>query len=509
MPDEEILDGPTVSAHSAPLDLRTPVLVGGGQINNRDGGREPVDLIADAAHRAAAQAGSARLLELVDSVRIVGLLSWKYRDPGALVGERIGAAPRHTAYTGSGGSTPQVLVNAASEDIAAGRCDVVLIGGAESWRTRMKLRAQGVRPDWTLQDESVPKAPLAVDEVPMQSGTEMRAGLDRPAYIYPLFEQALRLSAGLSVAEHRDAIGALWSGFSKVAATNPHAWTQREYTADEIVTPSADNRWIVSPYTKLLNSNNMVEQGAALLLCSVEVATRLGIPRENWVFPQSGTESHDTYDIAERGALDRSPAIRIAGGRALELAGIGVDDVAHVDVYSCFPSAVQVAARELGLPLGDPGRPLTLTGGLTFAGGPWNNYSTHAIATLATRLRESPGSYGLVTANSGYLTKHAFGVYRTEPPAGGFRREDVQAAVDREPTVHAHPTYEGPATTESWAVLHDRSGDPERGFLAARTPDGGRTLASSTDAGALDRLLAAEEAGEPVVVGGDGGFDFA
>lgn len=498
-----------MSGPSVPLDPRTPVLVGGGQINDRDGGREPVDLIADAARTAAGEAGSERLLELVDSVRIVGLLSWRYRDPGALVGERIGASPRHTAYTGSGGSTPQVLVNMAAEDIIAGRSDVVLIGGAESWRTRMKLRAQGARPDWTTQDESVPTAPIVVDEVPMRSATEMRAGLDRPAYIYPLFEQALRLHAGRTVAEHRDAIGALWSGFSKVAATNPHAWTQREYTADEIATPSEGNRWIVSPYTKLLNSNNMVEQGAAVLLCSVETATALGIPRDNWVFPQSGTESRDTYDIAERGALDRSPAIRIAGARALELAGIGIDDVAHVDVYSCFPSAVQVAARELGLPLDDPGRPLTLTGGLTFAGGPWNNYSTHAIATMATRLRESAGSYGLVTANSGYLTKHAFGVYRTEPPAGGFRREDVQAEVDREPTVRADPTYAGPATAESWAVLYDRSGVPERGFVAARVADGARTLASTVDPEAMQRLLVEEKAGASVVVTADGGFDFA
>lgn len=408
------------------VDPRTPVLVGGGQITDRAGGREPVDLIADAAFRAADEAGSARLLALVDSVRIVGLLSWRYRDPGALVAARIGAEPAHTGYTGSGGSTPQALVNAAAADIAAGRAEVVLIGGAESWRTRTKLRAQGIRPDWTVQDDSVPSAPMLVPEVPMRSDTEKRAGLDRPAYIYPLFEQALRIGAGRSIDEHRTAIGELWAGFSKVAATNPYAWTQREYTAAEIVTPSADNRWIASPYTKLMNSNNMVEQGAAVLLCSVAVATRLGIARENWVFPQSGTEAHDTYDIAARGALDRSPAIRVAGARALELAGIGLDDLTHIDVYSCFPSAVQVAARELGLAVDDPDRPLTVTGGLTFAGGPWNNYSTHAIAALATRLRESPGSFGLLTANGGYLTKHAFGVYRS-----GRRRRDSGAKMCR------------------------------------------------------------------------------
>ncbi|MET7774089.1 acetyl-CoA acetyltransferase [Nocardia sp. NPDC005366] len=491
------------------LDPRTPVLVGGGQINDRAGGREPVDLIADAARAAADEAGSGALLELVDSVRLVGMLSWRYRDPGALVGARIGAAPRHTGYTGSGGSTPQVLVNGACEDIAAGRAEVVLIGGAESWRTRMRLRANGIRPDWTVQDESVAEAEMLVDEVPMRSVTEKRAGLDRPAYVYPLFEQALRVAAGRSMDEHREVIGALWAGFSKVAATNPHAWSRREYTASEVITPSDDNRWISWPYTKLLNSNNMVEQGAALLLCSVEVATRLGIARESWVFPHAGTEAHDTYDIAERAALDRSPAIRVAGTRALELSGIGLDDLTHVDVYSCFPSAVQVAAAELGLPLDDPGRPLTVTGGLTFAGGPWNNYSTHAIATLATRLRESPGGYGLLTANGGYLTKHAFGVYRTEPPRAGFRRENVQPLVDREPTTVAHPDYEGAATVESWTVVHDRAGVPERAFVAARTPDRGRTLATTAVPDALARLLEVDVAGDRITVAADGEFRFA
>ncbi|MGW0024622.1 acetyl-CoA acetyltransferase [Rhodococcus sp. NPDC003383] len=491
------------------LDPRTPILVGVGQVNERDGGIEPVDLMVRAARAAADDAGSARLLELVDSVRVVGLLSWRYRDPGALVGERIGATVRHTGYSGNGGSTPQVLVNGAAEDIATGRADVVLIGGAESWRTRTKLRAQKQRPEWTVQDESVPAAEIMVTDVPMADESERRIGLDRPSYVYPLFEQALRVSAGRSVAEHQDFIGGLWSQFSKIAATNPNAWVQREYTAAEIATPSPDNRMISTPYTKLLNSNNMVDQSAVLLLCSVETATRFGIPQERWVFPQSGTESHDTYAIAERGALDRSPAIRIAGARALELAGIGLDDVAHVDVYSCFPSAVQVAANELGLALDDPGRPLTVTGGLTFGGGPWNNYVSHSIATMAARLRESPGSYGLVTANSGYLTKHAMGVYRSEPPAGGFRRLDVQAEVDALPTTKALLSCAGTASVESWTVVYGRDGAPERGFLAARTAGGERTLAATTDADDLARLVEDDVAGRQVVVSEDGQFRFA
>ena len=99
------------------------------------------------------------------------------------------------------------------------------------------------------------------------------------------------------------------------------------------------------PYTKLMNSNNNVEQGAGLILCSVEAARSLGVPTDRWVFPLAGTDAHDHWFVSNRADLHSSPAIRLAGARALELAGVGVDDLAHVDLYSCFPSAVQIAAQ--------------------------------------------------------------------------------------------------------------------------------------------------------------------
>lgn len=488
------------------LDPRTPVLVGGGQINARDGGIEPVDLLASAAREAAAEAGSARILEQVDTVWVVGLLSWRYRDPGLLVGERIGAADavRRTGYSGNGGSTPQVMVNAAAADILAGRADVVLIGGAESWRTRMKYRSAGERPEWTSQDEAVGKAPIVVPDVPMEAESERRIGIDRPSYVYPLFEQARRISAGQSIAEHARELGRLWSSFSKVAAGNPYAWTQKEYGAEELITPSPGNRMIASPYPKLLNSNNMVDQGAALLLCSVAKACELGIDPATWVFPHVGTESHDTAAIAARGELDRSPAIRIGAREALAAAGLGLGDIEFVDVYSCFPSAVAIAAAEIGLPLDDPARPLTCTGGLTFAGGPWNNYSTHAIATVATRLREHPGSYGLVTANSGYLTKHAFGIYSTTPPVSGFSRRDVQEQVDAEPVTTELISYAGTARIESWTVVYGRDSLPEKAFVAARPRAGERALALVTDSGHLAVFAGEDVAGRDVRIGEGG-----
>jgi acetyl-CoA C-acetyltransferase len=247
----------------------------------------------------------------------------------------------------------------------------------------------------------------------------------------------------------------------------------------------------------------MVDQGAALVLTSVEQAQRLQVPADLWVYPHAGTDAHDTPSIAERDELHRSAAIRIAGARALQLAGLGIDDVDYVDLYSCFPSAVQVAAAELGLAVDDPARPLTVTGGLTFAGGPWSNYVMHSIATMAELLVANPGRRGLITGNGGYLTKHSFGVYSTEPPAE-FRWEDTQPAVDREPTREGLVEWDGVGTVEAWTTPFDREGQPEKAFLAVRTPDGARTLAVIADPGAAEATVREDIGGAKVAVTPDG-----
>ena len=337
----------------------------------------------------------------------------------------------------------------------------------------------------------------------MAGDAEIRIGLDRPAYVYPLFEQALRIANDEPIEDHAKRVGALWARFNAVAVDNPHAWIREPATAEEITHPGPRNRMISWPYTKLMNSNNMVDQGAALLLTSVEQAKRLQIPAECWVYPQAGTDAHDTSAIAERDELHRSTAIRIAGARVLELAGLRLDDLDYVDLYSCFPSAVQVAAAELGLAVDDPARPLTVTGGLTFAGGPWSNYVMHSIATLAELLVANPGRRGLITANGGYLTKHSFGVYGTEPPAE-FRWEDMQPAVDREPTRDGLVEWEGVGTVEAWTTPFNRDGQPERAFLAVRTPDGSRALAQIADPAAAEVTVREDIGGAKVAVAADG-----
>jgi acetyl-CoA C-acetyltransferase len=494
------------------LDPRTPVLVGVGQVTRHDPdpatATDPLTLMVDAARRADEDAGN-DVLRRVDSVRVVGLLSWRYENPGVALAVELGFDPRESVLTTTGGNSPQMLVNDTALAIQRGDVEVALIVGAEAMasRQRARRRPDKVWLDWPVQDPSTPAAVLVGDDRAGSSDAEMARSLALPTQIYPVFENALRAASGRSVDEHQRFISSLWSRFSAVAAENPHAWSPRTLTAEEIATVTPDNRLIGFPYTKLMNANLTVDQAAALLMCSVQAARDAGVPAERWVFPWAGAEVHDHWWVSERADLHSSPAIRAAGGAALEHAGRAIDDVDHIDLYSCFPSAVQIGAAELGLRVDDPDRPLTVTGGLGFAGGPGNNYPTHAIATMVERLRADPGALGLVTALGWYVTKHSIGVYSAAPPPRPFACAHPQAGVDARPRRDTVAEHEGTVTVESFTVMHDRDGSPALGIVACLLPDGRRAWGNVREPGAAKALTLDDPIGRNATLHTDGTLD--
>ncbi len=492
-------------AESSSMDPRLPVLVGVGQISNRvdrgAGVLEPVDLMAEALRRAEADTGTSGVLAAAESVRVICLLSWRYADPGTLVAGRVGASPSETVYTVMGGNYAQTVVNDTARAIQRGELDLALLTGAEAWRSRSDSRSAGGRPDWTAQPEGVHPTVLMGTGDNLSSPGEIARGIFLPVQVYPMLDVALRAAAGLSIDEHRRQISELWSRFSEVAASNPHAWIQQAFTPEQIAEPSPENRMIGFPYTKRMNSNNMVEQGAGLILCSVAKATSLGIPPERWVFIHAGADAHDRWFVSNRSDLCSSPAIRVAGRELLAAAGVGMGDIAHIDLYSCFPSAVQIAAAELGLGLD---RQLTVTGGMSFAGGPWNNYPMHAIATMAGVLREDPGSFGLCTGNGGFTTKHSLGLYSTRPPSQPFTWSEPQAEVDRLPSREAADDYQGGVRIEAYTVMFGREGEPEQALAAVLTPEGARTWGRTTDTRAMEAMTRDEHVGRSAKLAADG-----
>ncbi len=485
----------------------TPVLIGVAQLEQRHAdpaagvGDEPLDMMAAAVRAAAMDAECPALLRAVDSVRVIRGM-WQYQDPAKAIAEAIGSPNAETGISMWGGNSVQSVLSASALEIQRGQRRVVVLTGAECGRTQAKARRAGVELQW----RTAPGTPdrRFGEELKMRHRIEAQRGIAQPIQMYPIFENAIRYAREETLSAHMERVSELWAGFSRVAADNPHAWIRDAKTAQEVRTPSAFNRPVSFPYPKLMNSNSNVDQAAALILCSTATARQLGVPARKWIFPWASTEAHDTYAVSNRDSLHRSPAIRIAGARCLELAQVAVDDVDHVDLYSCFPSAVQVAAAELGL--GEE-RPLTVTGGLTFGGGPLNNYVMHAIARMAEILRERPGEVGLVTSNGGFITKHAFGVYSSAPPKGGFRHDEPQAAVDATPTREVAPEYAGPVRIESYTVMYDADG-PSVGLAACRAQDGRRTWGNTADRSVLQAMISEEFCGRPATLRESGALAF-
>jgi acetyl-CoA C-acetyltransferase len=449
------------------------------------------------------------VLAALDTVAVVDIVSWKYPDPGALLGRRLGVEPRTTVTTTVGGNSPQLLVNELAAEIARGDARAVLIGGGECVYTRWRARREPKTwLDWTQADDP-PCARVVGDPRAGTNDYEMAHTAVAPTQIYPLFETALRSQAGRTVEEHQREVSELWATFAAVAADNPYAWSTVPYSAEEIRTESVDNRIVTFPYLKRMCANIDVDEAAAVLLCSYDLARDLGVPDERLVFPLAAADAHDRFFFSERESLSASPAIAAAGRAVLDAAGVGLDNVARYDLYSCFPSAVEVALGALGLqgPNGGDRRPLTVTGGLGFAGGPANNYPTHAIAAMVDACRRDPGSIGMVSALGWYVTKHSIGLYSTTPPEGGFTRVDpavTQATVDALPGRTTAGAYAGAATVEATAVVFEREGSPALAIVSTITPDGRRALANTRDAAVMHDMTEKPWEGRRVTLRTDG-----
>jgi acetyl-CoA C-acetyltransferase len=492
------------------LDPRTPVVVGVGQAAERLGTpgyrrRSPVDLAADAARAALADTGAdaGAIAAAIDTV--AGIRQFEISWPAARaplgrsdnyprsVAGRIGAAPARAILEVVGGQGPQHLVSELAAVIAEGGGKVALAFGSEAISTIEHEAQAPDRPDFTEHAEgSLEDRGYGMEGI--RSGYLAAHGLLGAPSLYAVAENARRARLGLTRGEYAAAMGELFEPFTRVAAGNPYSAAPVERSAAELVKVTEANRLIADPYPRYLVAREKVNQGAAVLLMPVVTALQYGIPADRWVF------LHGHADLRERDLLDRadlsvSPASVLAAGRALEMAGIGVADLATIDLYSCFPVPVFNICDGLGIAADDP-RGLTLTGGLPFFGGAGNNYSMHAIAETVQRARRTPGSFGFVGANGGYMSKYSAGVYSTKPAAWvPDSSSEMQAEVDGWDAPAQVRQAEGWAVIESFTVTHGRDGTAA-GVVIGRLEAGGERFAArgaDGDGEILELLVAVEQ----------------
>jgi acetyl-CoA C-acetyltransferase len=472
------------------IDPRSPCIVGVARrtLRREEGlDPEPLDLWEEVSRAAAADSGSRAVLAAVDHLALVYSLSWQYDDPTGRLAERLGLRPGRRRTSGMSGTSSQKLLDDAAEAILDGRTEVALVVGGELLDSRRRMKKAGRKPAWSHLAAQRTPPPFEDPFHPAELAHEIFQ-----AYLtFALFDVARRAHLGIEPDAYRMEAARTLAPLSRIAAANPEAWFRVERSAEEIAAAAPENRMVAYPYTKHMVAIMDVDMGAAVVLASHARAEALGVPPERRVYLRGWCHANDPPVVAEREDLWRSLAMEQASREAFTRASVGLDDVAHLDLYSCFASSLHFARDALGIDADDP-RPLTVTGGLPYHGGPGSNYCAHSIATMVEKLRAEPGAFGLVSGVGMHMAHHVFALYSTTPgPVTPPDAPVVQKRVDAAPRRTLRDTALGPATLAAYTVVHGREG-PRFGAAVCDLPGGERCYAR-TDEPALLAALETEE----------------
>jgi acetyl-CoA C-acetyltransferase len=495
-------------------DTRTPVIIGVGQVNDRECVHDSLGLMVEALAKANADAGGG-WIEQLDSVAVVAQLSFgELGDCSRLVSDHFGISPGHIEQTPyPTGESPTQLLNEAANRIGAGEIEVAAIVGGEALRTaaqqKAAARADGAKPDF-FRDAAKP----AHDHITALAGSIehlAQYGLVVPTDVYPLYENATRAAWGQTLAEAQAESGEIWAGMSRVASGNPNAWIQSALPPEAITAPGADNRPITFPYQKRMVANSSVNQGAAFIVTSLARARAAGIADDRIIYVGMGAAAHTPHNLLKRDQYASSAAIDVTLEQALERNCLTTADLTDVELYSCFPCIPKMARRVIDWPID---RPITAFGGLTFGGGPVGNYMSHAVASMVDKLRRDKGT-ALLFANGGYATHNHAIVISSEPmPNAVFPHDfdcNAEARARRGEVPEVDGEYQGAAVIETYTIFYKRDGSPRIGTVIGRTPSDKRVLANvaATDEAMIAFLTDGQV--EPVgsfgrVVAGDNGL---
>ena len=465
---------------------RVPVVIGAGQFTNRDqdpqSAPDPFELMTEAAQLASKQAGKS--LGDLTHCWMVHSLSLRHGDPAKELAHRLGApANAEIRLSGMGGNIPQWLVNRAADLVRSGERPVVLIVGAEALATKRRAKKAGIRLGWPSSDGWPDMWPPLEPDMGVHP-VEDEFGLRQATAMYALVESAIAHSAGRTPAEHSNDVGRLMSSLNEVAAKNPYSWFCDRRSAEEIMTVTAENRVIYAPYPKYVNAVMDVDMSAAIIVTDAGTAREAGLGSDGVAYLRGCANANDVWFLSERPAVDKSPALERCAANALGQAGIRSEELSAFDLYACFPSSVEVARDAFGISAADP-RPLTLTGGLPYHGGPGSNYVTHAVCNALEHVRSGKGPVA-VHGNGYYLTKHAVGVYSAEAPSGtadesGGAPPDVDGSAQASTSLEIEKDVTGAATIVAWTVPYDRDGSFESGIVLLDSASCRRTIARSDE----------------------------
>jgi len=487
----------------------TPVLVGCSQYLGEKGAEGPnyLDIVKEATIRAIKDCeAKIDLKEHLDTISIIRFTAdtpnrdsattefWGYPNMPRTLGNSLGIKVNNEIYTTTGGNSPQLLLNEVCNRIKEGESSCAILTGGEALDTFVSRIKLGLEVNWGDEPGGEPESLGSLKD--LGSEFELKHGIFDPSSVYPLFANSIRGNEGKTVKEHMDEIGEMFSRFSDIACQNEASWFKTKRSPEEIVEVTPQNRMVGFPYTKYMNSIIRVNQSSALVITSAKKARELGIPESKWIFMHAAANLNDIWNITERENLHSSPAIRKCSEAIFNKTDCNLSDVSFFDLYSCFPSAVQIAKREIGIPEND-NRDLTVTGGLPYYGGAGSAYVVNSIASMMIKLRQNQNSYGLLNANGWFLTKHGLGLFSSKPFEGEWDQVVNTSSMQNEIDTLRAPQFvqeaNGKGQIETYTVVNSREG-PTKAIIIGTMEDGKRFIANTKkgDTALLNKMMSNE-----------------
>ncbi len=444
-----------------------------GDFENLD---EALLIMDQAVKEALSDSGNKSIKDHIDEIRIPKGF-WRYRDPGKWIAKNNDFKNIPTTYVTKIGVLQQNLINEACQKIENGEINASIILGGEARYKQLRSVIEKKEYFETKLDENPDfyikaKEDLYGDEELQELGA-MAVGY------YAAIETAIRKNDDENIEEHQNNIASMYEEFSKVASNNEDAWLDHPYSKKEILETSKKNKMLAYPYNKLHCTSWNVNQSAALVICSEELADKLEIDNKKRVYPISSSENNHMIAIQQRPKLYESLGMIYAAksiNGMMEQLDIRLD---AYDLYSCFPAAVKMFSKslELGSEI-----PKTITGSMPYAGGPLNSFVIHSTVK---------------TGVSGMMTKQSFCVWGKEYKEH-FIFDDVteRAKLDENPVPLSNIT-EGEGEIIGYTIIAE-SKHASKAVLYLDDEKKHRKVVSSFDKNFINLLMEEEWVGKKV-----------
>lgn len=454
---------------------KKPVVIGLG-ITQQKGSYAELDealfLMEKVAMQAINDCGNSKIKDFIDVIDIPKGF-WRYRDPGKWIAEKNNFSNAKTSVNKIG-VLQQHLINNTCNKIIKGEIRAGLILGGESRAKMIAALKEGIEYKEMELSTNPDQYVKAKDDL-YGEGEAEALGLMAVGY-YAVMESAMRKSKNLTLKEHEDYLGSMYADFSEIASKNQYAASDKSISKDQIMLANSDNKPMAYPYNKYHCTSWNVSQASAILICEEGLADQLNISKQKRIYPMASSETNHMIALIQRPSLISSAGLKLASEKINEVVDKHSINLNLIDLYSCFPVAVQQFENVLNL---NTKTSRTITGAMPFAGGPLNNYMLHATVQALLKLRSESG-HSLITGVSGMMTKQSFCLWSSEYQMPFYHADVTKKAQQLDKPIPISNAKHGNGIVIGYTVLYEGT-KPTLGVFYIEDSQGERKVVTSED----------------------------